>query len=233
MDLVDPASHSPQIAIWDHPLDAPNLEDATIRHKLSRLANVPGLARFEAEYRKRFRHKTWQYMTAVGDDCFVAFIIGTAGYAGNGFIYVVQPSTGRVHSHFAITPLGKGVELAPSSTAGTHRFASRHLQIEIENLNGGRRFLAKATGDTESGRVRFELAFESGKRDQHLALCVPLAGGRWNYTHKFGAFEVEGFVEVEGRRIELGGDRAFGTLDFTKSSVPNARSPPSSMRRPG
>ncbi len=211
-DLVIDAR--PQIAIWDEPLDAPNLEDASIRHKLAGLAKLPGLARFEAGYRKRFRHKTWQYMTAVGDDCFVAFIIGTAGFAGNGFIYIVEPSTGRVHSHFAITPLSKGVELAPSSTAGTHRFSSKHLQITIENLNGGRRFLAKASGEAESGPVRFELAFESAPRDQHLALCVPLAGGRWNYTHKFGAFDVDGVVEVEGRRLEVVG---YGSVDFTKS----------------
>src|SRR5262245_32411410 len=122
-DLVEPRSTSPQVAAWDHPLATPNLEDARIEHRLGALAPIPVLGRIESAYRQRFRLKSWQYMTAVTDELFVAFVVGTAGFASNGFVYAVELATGRIHKRFAITPLSLGTRIAPSSVAGTHRFA--------------------------------------------------------------------------------------------------------------
>lgn len=213
-DLVVPGSSAPHIAMWDHPLAEPNLEDAHVEHALSRLAGLPGLQAVEAAYRKRLRHKSWQYMTAVSADCFIAFVVGTAGFAGNGFVYLVEPS-GRVHKRFAITPLGAGVRLAPSSVAGGHRFHARGLDVAIDNLDGGRRFAARLDARLDSGdRLRAELEFVSAPSDAHFSLCVPLPEGRWNYTHKFGAFAVTGHIELGARRLAM--SPAFGTLDFTK-----------------
>lgn len=195
------------IAEWDHALADPNLEDASIEHLFSRLP-----ARLEAPLRRRFRHKTWQYMTAASPELFVAFVVGTAGFAGNGFVYVVERASGRVHQKFAITPLARGVTLAPSSAAGRHRFASNGLVVELSNREAGRAFAARVTADG----IAVDLAFSSAPTDEHHAQCVPLAGGRWNYTHKFGAFGVTGTVTVGGRTYTLTKDSAFGTLDFTK-----------------
>ncbi|HEY5949018.1 MAG TPA: DUF2804 family protein, partial [Kofleriaceae bacterium] len=64
--------------------------------------------------------------------------------------------------------------------------------------------------------LRAELSFTSAPHDEHLAVCVPLAGGRWNYTHKFAAFAVNGHVTIGDRRFDFVGDRSFGTMDFTK-----------------
>ncbi|MBA3541890.1 MAG: DUF2804 domain-containing protein [Deltaproteobacteria bacterium] len=211
-DLVMQSAAHPVVAEWDHALVDPNLEDATIEHTLASFAHLPGLGKLESEYRRRFRHKTWQYMTASSPDCFVAFVIGTAGFASNGFVYVVEPASGKVHSKFAITPFTTGVSLARSSAAGSHRFEGSGLTVAIDNLEAGRRFLAKVTAPG----IALDLAFTSAPRDEHHAQCVPLAGGRWNYTHKFGAFGVAGTVELDGRRFELRPDTAFGTLDFTK-----------------
>lgn len=213
-DLVVPGSAAPHIAMWDDPLADPNLEDARVDHALAGLAGVPGLRAVEAAYRKRLRHKSWQYMTAVSADCLIAFVVGTAGFAGNGFVYVVERG-GAVHKRFAITPLGAGARLATSSVAGGHRFRARGLDIAIDNLDGGRRFAARIDAKLDGGgRLRAELAFASAARDEHFALCVPLPGGRWNYTHKFGAFAVTGAIELGDRRLTM--SPAFGTLDFTK-----------------
>lgn len=217
-DLVVPGSPAPRIAIWEHPLGDPNLEDARFGHALSRLAGVPGLRAIEAAYRRRLRHKSWQYMTAASADCFIAFVVGTAGFAGNGFVYLVERGH-RVHQRFAITPLAAGARLAPSSTAGGHRFRARGLDVAIDNLDGGRRFAARIDARLDGGdRLRAELAFASAPDDAHFSLCVPLLGGRWNYTHKFGAFAVTGDIELAGRRIAMA--PAFGTLDFTKMYAP-------------
>jgi len=216
-DLVDPHSQVPQVAAWDHPLVDPNIEDAGIRHTFASLGRVPVLGRVESAYRQRFRLKSWQYMTAVSDELFIAFVVGTAGFASNGFIYAAELPGGQVHKRFAITPFMMGTRLAPSSVSGAHRFATRGISVGIDNLDAGRRFAAKLEARTEAGaRLSGELAFASGASDEHLSLCVPLPGGRWNYTHKFAAFGVSGHVDIGDRRFEFHPDRAFGTLDFTK-----------------
>lgn len=216
-DLVDPEGGAPHVGAWNHPLVEPNLEDAEIRHKLGALGRVPVLGRVESAYRQRFRLKSWQYMTAVSDELFIAFVVGTAGFASNGFVYAVELPSGNIHKRFAITPFSVGTRLAPSSVSGTHGFQARGLDVAIDNLDAGRRFAARIDARTEQGmELHAELAFASDQADEHLALCVPLPGGRWNYTHKFGAFGVSGHVEIGGRRFEFAGDRAFGTLDFTK-----------------
>jgi hypothetical protein len=214
-DLVAPASTQPRIAAWSQPLDEPNIEDARIAHRLSALAGVPGLGRLEAAYRKSLRLKSWQYMTVVTDELFLAFVVGTAGFASNGFVYAAELPSGRVHQKFAIMPFGVGTTVAPSSTAGTHRLRTRGLEIAIDN--GGRSFAARIDARTVAGvPLSADLAFASGDRDDHHVVCVPLPEGRWNYTHKFAAFSVTGHVDVGGRRIELAPGRSFGTMDFTK-----------------
>jgi len=214
-DLVDPADREPHIALWDHPLAEPNLEDAAIAHKLAALGKMPLLGRVETAYRKQFRLKTWQYMTAVSDDLFIAFIVGTAGFASNGFVYAVELGSGRVHKRFAIMPMMLGTKLAPSSTAGAHRFATRGLSIAIENQDRGRAFAARISARTDAA-LEADLAFTSYANDEHISLGVPLPGGRWNCTHKFAAFAVTGHVTIDGRQLAFERGRAFGTLDFTK-----------------
>jgi len=214
-DLVGRDQAEPQVRAWDHPLNHPNIEDAHIEHRFDGFTGVPVAGRVEAMYRKRLRLKSWQYMTAASDDVFIAFVVGTAGFASNGFVYAAELPSGRVHKKFSITPLRLGTELAPSSTGGSHRFKTRGLEVSISNR--GRSFAAQVRANTEgNGSLAADLRFESGDRDDHLAICVPLPEGRWNYTHKFAAFNVSGHVTLDGRRIDMKPGRSFGTLDFTK-----------------
>lgn len=216
-DLVTTRGAAPIVGAWDHPLREPNLEDAAIEHSLARLAGAPGGALVERAFRQRLRLKSWQYMTAVTDDLFVAFVVGTAGFASNGFVYAAELHGGAVHKKFAVTPLMLGTQVSRSSAYGRHRFAARGLEITIDNQEGGRRFAVHLDTRTDAGgRLAADLVFASGASDEHLALCVPLPGGRWNYTHKFAAFEVTGRAILDGREVAFRPGRSFGTLDFTK-----------------
>jgi uncharacterized protein DUF2804 len=216
-DLVAHPSQPPQVAAWDHALVEPNLEDAAIEHTLAPLARVPGLGAVESAYRQRFRLKSWQYMTAVSDELFIAFVVGTAGFASNGFVYAVELPSGTVHKRFAITPFSVGTELAPTSARGTHRFETGKLAVSIANLDEGRRFAATIAAKTEGGAdLAADLVFACTTKDEHLSICVPLPGGRWNYTHKFPAFSVAGNVTIGNRHVAFTPDTCFGTLDFTK-----------------
>lgn len=211
-DLVHKKGTAPTVGMWDHPLDDPNIEDAPIVHALDRFAGLPGLGRAEAAYRARFRLKSWQYMTAVSDELFIALSVGTAGFASTGFVYAVDLATQKLWSKFAINPLKVGTTLSPTSARGSHRFTTAGLSVSIDNLDQGRSFAAKA----ESSDISARLAFTSEVRDEHLSLCVPLPGGRWNYTHKFMAFRVDGAVTIDGREHRFDPETSFGTLDFTK-----------------
>lgn len=214
-DLVDPDATAPQVGAFAAPLSEPNIEDARIAHTLAPLAGVPVLGRVESAYRQRFRLKSWQYMTAVSDELFLAFAVGTAGFASNGFVYAVELPRGGLHKKFAITPLSVGTRLAPTSTSGGHRFRTRGLEIAIES-RGGRGFATRIDGTTEEGRpIAVRLDFGSAPADEHLAICVPLPGGRWNYTHKFMAFAVSGEVKIGGNTYPFT-PGAWGTMDFTK-----------------
>jgi hypothetical protein len=213
-DLVQRDEVRPEVNAWDAPLGDPNIQDARIAHTLAPLAGVPVVGRVEAMYRQKFRLKSWQYMTAVTDELFIAFVVGTAGFASNGFVYAAELANGRVHKKFAITPLTLGTVLAPSSTQGLHRFQTRGLSVVIENH--GRAFDARVEAKTDTGKLTANLAFASRKNDDHLAICVPLPGKRWNYTHKFAAFDVSGEVTLDDRRINFAAGSSFGTMDFTK-----------------
>jgi hypothetical protein len=214
-DLVSPDDKAPRIAAFDGPLEAPNLEDAHIAHLLAPLANLPGLGRVESAYRQKLRLKSWQYMTAVSDNLFVAFIIGTAGFASNGFIYAAELPSGRLYKKFAITPLSVGVTIQPTSTAGTHTFHSKGLDISLQSRDGGRAFATRVDAiSSDGGRIEARLDFAAPGND-HLSTCVPLPGGRWSYTHKQMAFGVTGTVTLDGKTFDFGAN-AFGTMDFTK-----------------
>jgi hypothetical protein len=215
-DLVDPSDKAPRVAAFDGPLTEPNLEDARIVHTLAPLADLPVLGRVESAYRQRFRLKSWQYMTAVSDELFVAFVIGTAGFASNGFVYAAELKSGRLYKRFAITPLSMGTTLQPTSTAGTHAFHTRGLDISVASRDAGRAFSARVDGlSAEDERIEARLDFDARGND-HLATCVPLPGGRWSYTHKQMAFGVSGTVTLDGKVFPFVRDRAFGTMDFTK-----------------
>lgn len=211
-DLVHKKGTAPLVGAWDHALENPNIEDAPIVHALDRFAGLPGLGRAEAAYRARFRMKSWQYMTAVSGDLFIAFVVGTAGFASNGFVYAVDLASNEMVKKFAITPLQIGTTLSPTSARGSHRFSTSGLSVSIDNLEHGRSFAAKV----ESAEVSARLGFSSAPSDEHVSLCVPLPGGRWNYTHKFMAFSVDGVVTIAGREYRFDPATSFGTLDFTK-----------------
>ncbi len=196
-DLVAPGAREPRIGMWDHALEAPNLEDATFAHNLSALAGIPGLRAIEGSYRKKLRLKSWQYVTACNAELFLALIVGTAGFASNGFIYVVERGSGRMHKRFAITPLGRGTKLSPTSAHGEHRFRGGGLAIDVANHDGGRRVVVHVETRTEGDDMplRLDLELASAPRDEHFAVCTPLED-RWNYTHKFGAFAATGTLEL-------------------------------------
>jgi hypothetical protein len=216
--LVDRATGAVRVGLYPGALDDPNIEDARFPHALSRLAGAGAAGRLEAAYRSRLRLKTWQYVSIVSPRWFVALVVGDAGFAGNGFFYAIDRQSGVVQRRFVISPLGRGMSMSPTSARGEHRFRGRDLAIEIDNLDGGRRFAIRIDGRFEATGARFGGAVElrSAPADEHVSLCVPLPTGRWNYTHKFGALRARGSIDLGDGVAAFDPATSFATLDFTR-----------------
>ncbi len=196
-----------------------NVEDARFPHALSALAGRPVLGRLEALYRRKLRLKTWQYMTLVSDRWFVAFAVASAGFAGNGFLYAIDRQTRRGQAALRHPAARHRQRSVGDQRAGRHRFRSRQLSIEIDNRTTGAASRIRMAGRFAGARERFARrtgAALAAVRSSTSALCVPLPTGRWNYTHKFGAFRARGRIHLGGAEAVFDPDTCFGTLDFSK-----------------
>ena len=216
--LVDRATGEVQVGRWAGPVEDPNLEDASIPHLLSGLAGVPLLGGVEAAFRSKWRLKIWQYMSIVTDGWLLAAVVADAGFARNGFFYAIDTATGQVRHRASIRAGRRGVEVARTTAGNTrHRFRGKGLQLEVDNDGGASRIALVGKGEFEGGGGAFELdvTLDSAGGD-HLGLCVPMATGRWDYTHKFGAYRASGRAMIDGRAVKLDPASSFGTMDYSK-----------------
>lgn len=216
--LVNRESREVKVGRWAGPLVDPNLEDADIPHLLSSFAGKPLLGGIEAGFRSSWRLKIWQYMSFVTDGWLFAMVVADAGFARNGFFYAIDTETQQVRHRASIRAGRGGIEVA-RTTAGEsrHRFRGRGLELEVDNHDGARTIALRGRGQFEKkgGDFEVDVRLESGEGD-HLGLCVPMATGRWDYTHKFGAYRARGRVVVDGREVTLDPQRSFGTMDYSK-----------------
>lgn len=216
--LVDRGSGEVMVGRWAGPLLSPNLEDAAIPHALSSFAGKPLLGRIEAGFRSSWRLKIWQYMSIVTDGWLLAAVVADAGFARNGFFYAIDTASGEVRHRASIRAGRRGIAVARTSAGDSeHRFRGRGLELEVDNRDGARTVALRGRGQFEGGGGAFELdvQLESGDGD-HLGLCVPMATGRWDYTHKYGAYRARGRAVIDGREVTLDPQRSYGTMDYSK-----------------
>lgn len=210
--LVTPPAQAPQLGCWARPVPDPNLEDATIPHLWDWL---PG----PLERRVRaLRQKRWQFVSCGTPGWVLCCAIADAGFAGNAFVYVVNTRSGAIHRLLSISPGAAGVSVGRSSCEDEHRFARGRQRLRIANHAQGRHFALQGEGRFDAGGGDFEidLQFESEPADRHFALSVPLPGGRWNYTHKFGGFRVRGAARLGGETLRFDPAHCLGSSDYTR-----------------
>ena len=162
----------------------------------------------------RLRLKEWSFLSVTSDRWFLAFAVVQLGYVGNAFCYLVdRRDPSRAWEHDAITPLGAGLRIAPSSIAGRSRFDWRGAHIDV-----------RWTGAWE---VQLDLPLRCGgeqrrlhgglrvEAEEALALLHPLRKDRPAYTHKAAGMPASGLLSFQGEEIAL--DGALGALDWTRS----------------
>lgn len=162
----------------------------------------------------RFRLKEWSFMSVTTERWFVGFALVQLGYAGNAFCYLVDREAARHPWEYeAITPLGAGLRIAPSSVAGRSRFDWRGARFDVRWTGAWEVQLdvpLSANGSTERLHGAFRMEAEDA-----LALLHPLKPRRPAYTHKAAGMPVSGLLAFGDRELSL--DGGLGTLDWTRS----------------
>ena len=164
----------------------------------------------------RLRLKEWSFLSVTSERWFLAFAIVQLGYAGNVFCYLVdRRDPTRAWGYEAITPLGAGVRIAPSSIAGRSRFEWRGARIDVRWTGAWEVQLdLPLHRGSEPTRQRLHGAFRV-EAEEALALLHPLRNGRPAYTHKAAGMPVTGLLEFGGEEVSV--DGALGALDWTRS----------------
>jgi hypothetical protein len=162
------------------------------------------------------REKRWQWFAAGGSEVACGGTLFDAGYATALFVWVFDREADRMIADHA--------ELLPPFMAdiaddpGSQRVASLRGFEQRFDLE---RFEERATLDIALETVELDLEFEHGGTTP-LTAIVPAdeeAGGV-NATQKETCLRTRGNVVVEGRTLELRGERAWGMLDYTHGLLP-------------
>ena len=159
----------------------------------------------------RWRLKEWNYLSLTTETHFVAFAVVQLGYVANLFCYVVDRRTRAVWQTEALAPLGKGLQIAPSSLAGKTLWERGGNRVEIAAIaRGWRTTLDLRLGDKHlTGTAEIE-------RGEGLGVVFPLAPGHLAYTHKDAGMLAELQLSLDGQPLPRHG---LATLDWTRSAA--------------
>ena len=201
--LID-GSGRPEFGVYYQPFETINLEDFDYR----RVAPFPLRL---SERTSRAAIKRWQYMGFASSDVVVGMAVVDIGYAHTAFVYAYTRADRALHEYSYIDIRRSRSSLSASSLSGVSEYVAGQRVIRMENQ------LQQAPRRAEvhlPGALRVELVTDERA---FTPLCAVTRNGLhgYNYCHKAAGFPVSGFVEVAGTRFALGGDDAFGTLDWT------------------
>jgi hypothetical protein len=198
---LEPAASRPFGADVRHGVFAGACDDTSLAGLCRRLGVGP--------VRRLLREKRWQYFAAADESVAVGGAIVHLGYAGNAFFWVVERGRGVLREGDAlVSPLAVQVGDAP----GEARLGACRFRREAGGLRAEGRL----------GPVAFSVALAAGG-GAPLTAVAPVPGGGVNLTCKQAALRAAGWVEVEGRRHELG-PAATGLTDYTHGLLARATS---------
>ncbi len=201
--LIDEAG-KPEFGIYYRPLETINLEDFDYRRVAPFPLNL--LTRTSRSAIKR-----WQYMGFASSDVVIGMAVVDIGYTHTAFVYVYTRADRQLHEWSYIDVLCRRSSLSDSSLTGISEYVLGQKVIRMDN---------RLKRSVRRAHVHLPDALRVDIETDECAftpLCAVTRNGLhgYNYCHKAAGFPISGFVEVAGKRFELNGDDAFGTLDWT------------------
>ena len=194
----------PEFGVYYRPFENVNVEDFDYR----KVAPFPlSLSSKSA----RLAIKRWQYMGFASSEVVVGMAVVDIGYARTAFVYAYNRADKQLHEYSYIDALKRHSIISESSLAGISEYVKGNRRIRMDNSLG---ISPRHVQVNLAGELQIDVRTEESLL---TPLCAVTRNGLhgYNYCHKAAGFPVSGFIEVAGKRFELKGEDAFGTLDWT------------------
>ncbi|GAA3880808.1 hypothetical protein GCM10022381_23820 [Leifsonia kafniensis] len=148
--------------------------------------------------------------------------LGAASAPRSSATLPATPSAASTLRSSATFPATLGAASAPRSSAtlparmgvASARARTRALSIDIDEVAGGTRLRGHAPG------VTFDITAVRPAEHEALAVVVPWSSTRFQYTVKDVARPAEGWLEVNGDRVQLPTGESWAVLDHGRGRWP-------------
>ena len=200
---------------FDQPFETANLQDSPIIRRL------PGpLGRLLHRGARRLRLKQWHYTSIATEQSFIATAILNAGYLGVAFVYVVDRTTGVVHEYGTMTPLGRGITIAPNSVDGCTSIRSSNFgTIRCDNSSANQQRTLFIDLKPHKGSPALKAQFtidDNGQHPEPMVVVDKLAARRWLYTHKCYGLEAQGSIQLGEKTETIAKGDALAGVDWNR-----------------
>lgn len=160
------------------------------------------------------RGKRWEYWAVVSPTHLVAVTVSSLDYAGVHGVMVHDRRTGRTIERGAVTPLRTGVTLPPSLGDGSAGATTRSLRIALDEVEGGTRIRATASG------VDLDVTVDRPSDRDALCVVVPWSARRFQYTVKDIGRPSHGRLLVGDETVPLDAAETWAALDHGRGRWP-------------
>lgn len=160
------------------------------------------------------RNKRWEYWAVTTPTHIVSLTVSSLDYASVHGIMIHDIRSGTTIERSAVAPLSFSATLPPSLGESSARARTRSLAIDIDELPRGTRLRGKATG------VTFDITAIRPQGHEALAVVVPWSRKRFQYTVKDVARPVEGWLQLDGDKVELPAGESWAVLDHGRGRWP-------------
>lgn len=159
------------------------------------------------------RNKRWEYWAVTTPTHVVALVVSDLDYAAVHSIWLLDRATGETIEHEAVGLLGRSATLPGTLGAGPVRARTKHVTIDIDEVEGGTRLRARG------GRTRVDLTAHRPQGHECLGVVVPWTDRLFQYTVKDVARPATGTIWVDDIPTQLADD-SWATLDHGRGRWP-------------
>ena len=155
------------------------------------------------------RYHQFQYFGLVSDELIGGCALADISLLTAGFVYLFQPSTGRMVERQFRRPLGLGAAFSTQPNAGVCELRSGANRLRLDNQSSIKTLLVELDDGTQI-EARF-----SEQQFQPMCLCTPTAVDGWVYAQKVAGVRCQGRVRSALGDFDLAAIDAFAHHDWS------------------
>lgn len=201
--LIDEAGQ-PAYGIFQQPPERINFRDYDLRSPMDRRLG---------KYARWRRFHQFQFFGLISDDLIGGCALADLSLVSIAFIYLYQPSTGRMIERRFKWPLGLSTEVSQQPEQGSWSFRQRAnlMRMSSDAERREKRLLVELADGT-----RIDACFsESDPVFQPMCICTPVARDGWVYAQKVAGVRCRGEVSCEFGTFDLAAIDAFAHHDWS------------------